>query len=43
MANGGFIYMQNAQPNGPAVWLFTEVMISAVMLWPETKESIAYL
>ena len=24
-ANGGFIYIQNAQANGPAVWLFTEV------------------
>ena len=23
--NGGFIYIQNASPNGPAVWLFTEV------------------
>ena len=23
-ANGGFIYIQNAQANGPAVWLFTE-------------------
>ena len=23
--NGGFIYIQNARPNGPAVWLYTEV------------------
>jgi hypothetical protein len=28
-ANGGFIYMQNARPNGPAVWLFTEVRWNA--------------
>ena len=26
--NGGFIYVQNARPNGPAVWLFTEVCAS---------------
>ena len=25
--NGGFIYIQNARPNGPAVWLFTEVWV----------------
>ena len=23
-ANGGFIYIQNAQPNGPSVWIFLE-------------------
>ena len=23
-ADGGFIYIQNAQPNGPSVWIFLE-------------------
>ena len=29
--NGGFIYIQNARSNGPAVWLYTEVRTNCVL------------